>query len=182
MDEVVAWVTIAGVATGLATLWLAYREVKKAVYIRLAERAETLMGRMIDIERVAVDHPELMPYLFEGRALAEDDPNRNAVLAYALLFVDFAETVGWQIRTGEMSSDGGRAWREYFVQLHDKTPAVQRVFARGASLYCDETKWLLGTMSSTAITRRWDAEGEKKRLRWPPPRRQPSKPRLAPPV
>jgi hypothetical protein len=180
MDQVVAWLTIAGVATGLGTLWLAYREVRKAVYIRLAERAENLMGRMIDIEQVAVDHPELRPYLFEGQGVAADDPNRNAVLAYALLFVDFAEMVGWQIRTGEMSSDPGRAWREYFKQLYETTPAVQQVFAQVGSLYCDETKWLLGRITSMDATRKWDAE--ERTLRWLPWRRQAATPGLRPPV
>ena len=155
MDQVLAWVAIVGVVTGVGTLWLAYREARKAVYIRLAERAESLMGRMIDIEQIAVDHPELVPYLFEGQPVAAADPNRNAVLAYALLFVDFAEMVGWQIRTGELSRDGGEAWKTYFLAMYEGTPAIQEVFTRDQDYYCDETKWLFGRVEVTDITRHW---------------------------
>jgi hypothetical protein len=164
-DQLAAWGTLAAALAAFVTLFFTYMQIRKAVDIRLAERAESLMGRLIDIEHVAVEHPDLAPYIFEGAPLPiVAGTHRDAVLAYALMYVDFAEMVGWQITTGEMSEGGAYAWQDFFKQLYEQAEAVRRVFERGETLYCAETKWLLGTVGPPETIERLSRKGARDRI------------------
>ena len=119
-DTVVAIATVVGVAGGLSALVFTLKQLKlqtrelefqtnqerQAIEIRIAQRALDLMRLLVDIGRGAVEHPELRPYLHEGKELPRNEPLRSQVLAFASGFMSLiAEAVGWQIRAGQMGPD-----------------------------------------------------------------------------
>jgi GNAT superfamily N-acetyltransferase len=145
-SEITAWTTAAGVIGGFITLGLSYREIRRGINIRLAERAEHLVTTLIEIERIAVERPHLAPYLQSGKALpAQGDPLRDEVIAYALLFTDFGEMVGWQLKTDQMrDEEAALAWHGYLSDLRRTTPAIRHVLARDGWMLAGETRWLFG--------------------------------------
>jgi GNAT superfamily N-acetyltransferase len=150
-SDLVPWGTAVLAAIGVVTLLFTYREVRSGVKIRVAERAERLVSRLIDIEQVAVDHPHLAPYFQRGEPVPDDSTElRDQILAYALLYTDFGEIVGWQIHAGQMS-DGADDWREYLSDLYRKTPAVREVLARDRRMLAAETRWLFGGPATEAV-------------------------------
>ena len=167
-DKVVAAATVIGVVGGLSALGLSLKQLtlqsrelasqtsqeQRALEIRLAQRALDLMRLLMDTERIAVEHPELGPYLHEGKELPSDEESRSKVLAYASGFMSVAETVGWQIRVNQMSRDGVIEWRRYFNHLYKSSPAVRSVVDRDGALLAEETRWLFGIGVLTATLER----------------------------
>ena len=157
--DLVAWGTAGLVVVGVVTLVLTYLEVRRGVKIRTAERASTLMSRLIDIEKVAVEHPHLAAYFQRGVAPpAKLGELRDQVFAYALLYTDFGETVAWQIRAGQMSKDSASDWRAYFADLCRRMPAIAEVLTRDGWMLAAETLWLFGAGPATKAVRKLGIE------------------------
>ena len=167
-DKLTALATVVGVVGGLIALGLSVRQLRlqtrqlelqtiqdeQGIEIRLAQRGLDLMHTVIEVERIAVDKPELGPYLHEGKEVPAEEPMRSGVLAYASLFMGLAETVGWQIRVNQMTADPVSEWRRYFKGLYDTTPAVRAVVERDGELLADETRWLFGIAPVTGALSR----------------------------
>jgi GNAT superfamily N-acetyltransferase len=123
---------------------------RKALGVQEAQRALSLMKLLIDVERTLVERPHLAPYFQSGSAQsikelpAEGNPLRDEVLACGLLFTDFAEAVGWQIETEQMSAEGRDGWRDYFTMLCRNNEAVRHVATRDNTILAPWTRWLLG--------------------------------------
>jgi hypothetical protein len=157
-DKAVAVATIIGVVGGLTALGLSLKQLtlqtrelalqtnqeQKGIEIRVAQRALDLMRLLIEIGLVAVEHPELGPYLHKGKKLPTDEKLLNQVLSYASGFMSVAETVGWQIRADQMSKDSVIEWKRYFNHLYDSAPAVRSVVERDSTMLAGETLWLFG--------------------------------------
>lgn len=150
--------TVVGVIGVVGTLAISCFLEWRAIHVQMAQRALNLMHILIDIERVLVEHPDLAPYFRSGREkqgekLPKKGPLRDQVLAYALLYCDFAETVGWQIETGQMSKEGEKGWKQYFLMLRTNNPAIEEVFDRDKKILAHGTRWLLGEEKESR--RRW---------------------------
>jgi hypothetical protein len=131
------------------------KEQEKGVQLQTAQRALALMQFLIEITRIMVERPHLAPYIYDG----EDPPEKgewrhNEVLAYGRLFMSFGEAVGWQIRAHQMDPDAERAWRDYFTDLHDHSPTVQRAVHESGSLLAEETLGLFGAAAVNGTTGR----------------------------
>jgi GNAT superfamily N-acetyltransferase len=130
---------------------------RTALGVQMAQRALSLMQILIDIERTLVERPHLAPYFQSGAARRGSelppvgDPLREEVLACALLFTDFAETVGWQIETKQMSPEGRDGWRDYFAMLRRNNDAVRHVAKRDEPILAEWTRWLLGVGTMPGI-------------------------------
>jgi hypothetical protein len=118
---------------------------QEALQVQMAQRALSLIELLIAIARIMVERPYLAPYVHDGKDLPEaPDGLRAGVLAYGRLFMNFGETVGWQIQVGQMSKEGALSWRLYFKDLCDSSPTVQCVLKRHRPLLARETLWLFG--------------------------------------
>jgi hypothetical protein len=160
-DIVGAGAAVVGVGGVVGALWFsaiqdrrAARDQYASLQVQMAQRALSLMQILIDIERVLVERPYLAPYLQSGKELPKVERLRNEVLAYALLFSDFGETVGWQINNDQMSKEGALGWKMYLEGLHEKSPAVRHVVERDGPILAGETRWLFGVGEATKAVER----------------------------
>ena len=154
-NGLIALGTLAGAVGALIGVYLTYREVRRSVDIRLAERAKDLMALLLDIERIAVEQPHLAAYFQREKPLPpEEGELRDQILAYALLYVDFAETVGWQIRADQMTRGSALDWRYFLRDLHRRMPAIRHVLERDCWMLAGETRWLFGTGRTPATLKR----------------------------
>ncbi len=135
----------------------------EALQVQMAQRALSLMQLLIDIERVLVERTYLAPYFQSGQELPKVDRLRNEVLAYALLFSDFGETVGWQINNDQMSKEGALGWKMYLEGLHEKSAAVRHVLKRDGPILAGETRWLFGVGQPTEAVVRCLQQAENQR-------------------
>ena len=130
------------------------RESARQNRIRLAQRALDLLTLDIELNRVAVEHKELAPYVAGAATPGHGDADRSRAIAYGSLFTDLADAVGWQIRVEQMSADGALAWRAYFTALEERAPIVRDAWLQYRSLYANETRWLFGeTVSTPSLVR-----------------------------
>jgi hypothetical protein len=159
-DKLLVGITAIGVLGGVLALWLSLQQLKlqtqelksqtaqerEAIDIRMAQRALELMRMLADLGRVVVEHPELAAYFGTGKEPppADNSELRSRVLAHASGYMSLAEATGWQRHVGQLSDEASDAWRKYFTDLHDTTPAIQQVLQENAALLADETLGLFG--------------------------------------
>lgn len=184
-DKLMVAITAVGVFGGVVALWLSLRQLKlqtielasqtrqenQAINIRLAQRAIDLMRMVADLGRVLVEHPELAPYFATKEEVPRGEPLRSQVLAHAAGYMSLAETTGWQIHVGQMSEDAARAWRTYFADLYNTTPALQSVVTDNASLLIEEALWLFGRLETTEAVELLAAEHATRRAESTPSHR-----------
>jgi hypothetical protein len=121
------------------------QEQEKGVQLQTAQRALRLMELLIEITSVMVERPHLAPYIYDGETPpAKGEDRHEEVLAYGRLFMSFGEAVGWQIRAHQMDTDAAEAWRDYFTDLHENSPAVQYAVKEQEALLAEETRNLFG--------------------------------------
>ena len=69
---------------------IAYQTQQTAQQAKL-QAYEGGSGQMSAIDNIFVEHPEVYPYFYEGKAIAQNDPEYNKVLTVAMAVTNFLE-------------------------------------------------------------------------------------------
>jgi hypothetical protein len=125
------WIFLAGViVNGLAfaavvvSLWMLRAQGATQRDATLAVAYQNMSAQMADVARFFVDHVELRPYFYDGRALPASDPERDRVLAVAELYVNLMDDVVTQapvLKRAGIAAD----WEAYFRAVYDTSPALR---------------------------------------------------------
>jgi hypothetical protein len=103
-------------------------QAAKALQAKRAANDLTLMGHVMNLDRLFIESPELRPDFYEEVELPEDEPARSSVLATAELIVDLADAVGSMIRHDQLSPESVVAWAAA-LKGWGSSPAVQEILA-----------------------------------------------------
>lgn len=83
---------------------------RRSLEAQYAANDMVLMSRVIELDRLFVDRPDLRPYFYSGKEMPKYGPPRESVIATAELIVDIAETVSSMIRHQQLGDDDQGAW------------------------------------------------------------------------
>jgi hypothetical protein len=120
-----------GVIASLIFAGLQWRESSKAA-------TETSYQRIVDLWhdhlKIFIEKPQLRPYFEEGRKLAEDDPESQAILAFADVRLDAMDAV---LTFGEFwfGLPAIKGWRTTFENAFRTSPVLCQRFAKTKSNY-----------------------------------------------
>jgi hypothetical protein len=68
------------------------RQVSEVADSRRGALFDTTAGRMLDLDKLFVDHPDARPYFYEGATLPSDPNEKQLILAIAELHIDYFDT------------------------------------------------------------------------------------------
>lgn len=86
-----------------------------------------------ELDKTFVEYPDLRPYVYDGKTVELDDPNRHRVQAVAELVLDTFEWI-W-LRQKDLNAKDEDGWRAYIADTFSSSPALQQHYARFASWY-----------------------------------------------
>lgn len=100
---------------------------------------QAITQQQIEISKVMVQYPELLPYFEAGKALTPNDKNSNRVIVVADLYLDFIDGFDDKhVRSLSGMEDGGKywlLWQRYFQSLFAKSPALCSRLAEVTDVY-----------------------------------------------
>lgn len=95
------------------------------------------------ISRVFVDHPNLRPYFYNSKSLDKADPNFDAVMAVAEMFLDFFDSFedGYVYDLPGMAVGGEFRvlWERYFQDMFTLSPALCACAMERRGWYSEKT-------------------------------------------
>ncbi|MBM7080315.1 hypothetical protein [Micromonospora humida] len=91
------------------------------------------IGLFRELDKTFVEHPDIRPYIYDGKPLADDDPNRHRVQAVAELVIDAFEWIWY--RRKKLNAKAEEGWRAYIVEIFSSSPVLQQHYVRYESWY-----------------------------------------------
>lgn len=132
---------LAQLATAIATLlimvsaFLVYRQVREAANTVRAQVFDATAGRILELSRLFVEHPELRPYFNDGLDSKDaEEPLRSQVLAVAEMHLDFFDTELLRARTFPAALRGLPSFKPWIRGLFRSSPAMCHRLDQDASL------------------------------------------------
>lgn len=96
-----------------------------------------------DISKVFVDHPRLRPYFYDGKQVKKGDPDFDAVMAVAEMYLDFIDSFqdDYVFDLPGMAKDGEnrRLWNQYFKDIFVSSPALCAYAKEKKHWYSEDT-------------------------------------------
>jgi len=121
-------------------LSLSNAQNKRATSLEQAALDIQLMERIIEVDHVFIEHPDLREYFFEDTKTPSTNPDRARVLAVADLIMDVADSVASVRRHGHMLDEDYEAWKgalhNYFAHspaMRDLWPEIGHHYGPGTS-------------------------------------------------
>jgi hypothetical protein len=128
-------VTILGLPILIGTILLLIRQLRVQAYQATYESA-------LSIDQFLVEHSDLRQYLYEGKALPENDPDElERISAAACMLLTFFEHVVGQ--KNSMSKAKWIGWKNYICDVYKTSPAVQYFLNKKEHWHSEELKELL---------------------------------------
>lgn len=108
-----------------------------------------LMERIIEVDHVFIEHPDLREYFFEGRRTPSTNPDRARVLAVADLIMDVADSVASVRRHGHMLDEDYEAWKGALHGYFAESPAMRDLWPETGHHYGPGTSDVLFEAADT---------------------------------
>jgi hypothetical protein len=116
-------------------LTLSNKENERASSLEQASLDIQLMERIIEVDHVFIEHPEMREYFFEGTETPATNPKRAKVLAVADLIMDVADSVASARRHGHMLDEDYEAWKSALRSYFADSPAMQDLWPKTGPHY-----------------------------------------------
>ncbi len=116
-------------------LSLANVQNERATSLEQASLDIQLMERIMDVDHVFIDRPELRKYFFEGAPTPLTDPERARVLAVADLIMDVADAAASARRHGHMLDEDYQAWKHALHNYFHNSPAMRELWPETGQFY-----------------------------------------------
>ena len=86
-----------------------------------------------EMSAVFIDHPQLRPYFYDGKPITKADPNYNAVMSYAEVYLNFIDELGddyvYALKGMEKDGEYRKYWEKTFRDQFSTSPAL-RAYAK----------------------------------------------------
>jgi len=93
LERLAQFATAVGPIVIVGSAYFVIRQVQEAQATLRGQLFDATAGRMLDLSRLFVEHPDLRPYFYDGRDVPDEtDSLRQRVLAAAELHVDYLDT------------------------------------------------------------------------------------------
>ncbi len=119
-------------------LELQQEQAKLSVTVQQAANDMQLTGRMMTLDRLFIDAPELHRYFYSAAEMPDDERRRTRVIAAAELILDLADIVANMIRLEQLEGEDESSW-EIALKRWGLSPAVRYVADQGEGAWPDTT-------------------------------------------
>lgn len=114
---------------------LTYGQVKASGVSLAASTHQNIISHTMEIDKLFIDNPELWPYFFDDKEIAEGDQNYDKALAVGYYHLDFFDTFVTQENAFSNTFPGGRAsrdaWYNYMHNTFRSGPIMCKVLHMG---------------------------------------------------
>jgi len=124
---------VAGVVVTVAGFFFVYYQIKQ---INRAGRASThasIFSHSLELTRLMLDHPEVRPYLYDGKDIAEGDPAYNQVMLACEMLADFYEHVSLQREN--LPKQSLDCWDKAMARRYLKNPVLEKYVEENGDVY-----------------------------------------------
>jgi len=150
IDRRSLFVSVAGFV--LVLLTLLYNSWQWAFIAKTHHNAikSSMLSLMVDLDKVYLEHPELVPYFYGGLDIATNHPDYRQAYATAVMVLDVMDIGKLQSTQFKEFWTHPETWEEWIQDQFADSPIVCRVFAERRNWYGSE----MTTMYDEGIQRR----------------------------
>jgi hypothetical protein len=139
----------AGFATFAATqVWDIKRQTRQSALANISQSYAHVSVAMAAFRKSLFEHPEWIPYFYEGRDPAEDEPQRDLDLGKLDLMcdeiLDLADAIIEQRNTVPDAEMDWSTWDSYLRFLYQRSPLLQRYLRGSIDFYPDYVLTVFG--------------------------------------
>lgn len=131
--------SIAGSIGVVVSLWLLYRQTSIFRRQLVESQSRSITDYSLEISRLFLAHPDLRPYFFGGKIIAEDHPDYLRAESLAEVILDILWTMMTQasrIDSREFSmKDGREAWNAYVDGFFAGSPILVTFLTKRGDWY-----------------------------------------------
>ncbi|HEV2694108.1 MAG TPA: hypothetical protein VG347_14530 [Verrucomicrobiae bacterium] len=118
-------------------------EQEKIASINMINGLQQSMAKItVDLDRVFVDRPELMPYFYGRKDISESDTNYLQVEATAVTVLDVFDIASSQPDRYKDQWKHPEAWDEWIIDTFSESPVLRQVLRKRADWYPGLTNYL----------------------------------------
>jgi hypothetical protein len=117
------------VLTSAGSLFFVGRQTHILTRAMEAQVWHSITQRGNDISLVFVQHPHLRPYFYDSKSIEKGDPNFDAVMSVAELYLDYIDSMledfVFSLDGMEESGEFRTLWDAYFRDMFSSSPALR---------------------------------------------------------
>ena len=103
---------------------------------------QSIVTRVIDLDQVFIQKPDLTPYFYEDKPIYENDDKYREVSATAVMVLDVFDLVATQNKHYPEFWDTPEAWDEWMIDFFSTSPILRATFDKYPSWYGNSLKEL----------------------------------------
>jgi hypothetical protein len=119
----------------LGALWIAWIQTEKLVESFNMSTWSTIASQTTELDKVFIDHPEIVPYIYQGVPISTDSKDYNLAYSVAVMVIDFMDNSTTVNRNGDKELFEPEPWNKYYEWQFKSSPLICDVVRAEAHMY-----------------------------------------------